>query len=67
MFSSPMTTFVLIACAVVAIILAFGIGRIGLGGVEGAKKSNRLMWYRIIAQAVAVVLILIAIAVRRQG
>lgn len=67
MFSNPLATVAIVACLVVALILALGIGRFGRGGVEGAKRSNRMMWYRIIAQAVAIVLILIMIYVRRRS
>jgi hypothetical protein len=64
MFSDPLVLLAVGACAVVALILAFGIGRFGTGGVEGAKRSNRLMQYRIIAQGVAVALILLVVWVR---
>jgi hypothetical protein len=66
MLSDPLMILAIVACLVVAGILAFGISRFGLGGVEGAKRSNRLMWYRIIAQGVAVVVILAVIWLRRR-
>jgi hypothetical protein len=52
------------ACLVTLGVLAFGVGGFGSkkrDGIEGARFSNRLMRYRIIAQAVAVVLILLTV------
>ena len=49
------------ACVVTLVVLAVGIGGFGSkhrSGVAGARFSNRLMRYRIIAQFVAVVLIM---------
>ena len=51
---SPFLILILLGCAVVAVILAMGVGQMGRGGEEGAKKSNSLMKMRIIAQAVVV-------------
>jgi hypothetical protein len=52
------------ACLVTLGVLAFGVGGFGSkkrDGIEGARFSNRLMRYRIIAQAVAVILILLTV------
>ncbi len=65
MWKDPLFLLVAFAMLVVVVILARGIGSIGKGGITGAKKSNRLMQYRIGAQALAVVLILILIYLRR--
>lgn len=59
-----------IACIVTLAVLAVGI--IGFGsksreGVEGARFSNRLMRYRIIAQFVAVVLIMLTVLAVGKG
>ncbi len=67
MLSDPLVLLALGACVVVGVILAVGISRFGTGGVEGAKRSNRWMQYRIAAQAVAVVLILFVIWIRGRG
>ena len=48
------------ACLLVAGILAFGIGGFGSGKMT-PKKQNKIMQYRIMAQAVAVVLILLTV------
>lgn len=65
MWKDPMFVLVAVAMLVVVAILARGIGSIGKGGVTGAQKSNKLMQYRIGAQALAVVLILLLIYIRR--
>lgn len=45
----------------VVIVLARGIGSFGKGGAEGARKSNRMMWWRIGLQALAVALVFILV------
>jgi len=66
MLKDPLFILVAIAMLVVVVILARGIGGIGKGGEAGAKKQNKLMQYRILAQGVAVVLILLFIYLRRK-
>jgi hypothetical protein len=48
----------------VVVILAIGISYFGKGDVESAKKSNKMMQWRIGAQFVAVLLILLFLWVR---
>ena len=53
-----------LACLVTLAVLAVGIGGFGSKhreGVEGARFSNKLMRYRIVAQFVAVILILLTV------
>jgi hypothetical protein len=57
----------IVAMAIVAIILGFGFYALNRGGEFGAKWSNRLMRYRIMAQAVAVILLLLIAVVARGG
>jgi hypothetical protein len=57
----------MIACFVVLIILMIGIGGFAKGGEFNRKHSNRLMRYRIIAQAGAVVIILLIAYWRSRG
>lgn len=64
MLKDPLFILVAIACLVVVGILALGIGAFAKGGEFNRKHSNRLMRYRIVAQGVAVALILLFIAVR---
>ena len=56
--SSILFIITIITCLVVLIILMFGIGSFAKGGNFGKKYSNKLMRWRIIAQAVAVLLII---------
>ena len=57
--SSIFLILVIVTCLVVLIILMFGIGSFAKGGNFGRKYSNKLMRWRIIAQAVAVLLIIV--------
>ena len=56
-----------IACFVTVIILAVGIGGFVKGGEFNRKHSNRMMRWRIIAQATAVILIVAFSYVRSLG
>jgi hypothetical protein len=67
MLSDPFFLLVAAACVVTALILIRGISTFGKEGVENAKRANKYMWWRIIAQFVAVLLILLFVYVRRQG
>ena len=57
----------IIACLVVLIILMFGIGSFAKGGNFGKKYSNKLMRWRIIAQALAVLLIIVFVYFEKRG
>ena len=57
MTSDPIFLIGVLACFVVLIILMIGIGSFAKGGEFNRKHSNRLMRYRIIAQAGAVIII----------
>ena len=59
MFNDPLAIIAVLLCFVVLIILTIGIGGFAKGGEFNRKHSNRLMRMRIIAQAVAVVFIVI--------
>lgn len=66
-----MNKILLIAIAIamigVVIALARGIGSFGRGGPEAARKSNRMMWWRIGLQAVAVALIFLLVTLAGKG
>ncbi len=61
--------FLLTAAAVFAVLIILMIGVVGfaLGGEFNRKHANRLMRLRVIAQAVAVVLIVTFVVVRQGG
>ena len=64
MFQDPLFILVVISVMAVLIILLLGIGTFGAGGELARKHSNRMMRYRIIAQAVAIAAILLFIYMR---
>ena len=57
MGNDPIFILAVLACLVVLIILVIGIGSFAKGGEFHRKNSNRLMRYRIAAQAFAVIVI----------
>ena len=57
MIHDPLFLLAAVACLVVGVILMLGIGSFAKGGEFHRKNSNRLMRYRLAAQAVAVLLI----------
>ncbi len=61
--------FWLMAVAVLAVlgILMLGIGSFGKGGEYNRKNANKIMRWRIGAQAVAVALILLFVYLRGEG
>ena len=56
---SALYFLILFVLAAVVAVLALGIGNFGKGGINSAKRSNKLMQYRILFQAIAVILILL--------
>lgn len=67
MTDDPLFLAVAGACLLVLVILVIGIGSFGKGGDFNRKHANRLMRYRIAAQAVAVALILLFVTLRGMG
>lgn len=67
MANDPLFIIAAIAALAVLVILMIGIGGFARGGEFNRKHANRIMRYRIIAQAVAVILILVFVALRRSG
>ena len=53
----PLFALIVIAVLVVLVVLLLGLGNFARGGKDSGARSNKLMQYRIIAQAVAVGLI----------
>ncbi len=67
MWRDPLFIVVAVAVLSVLVILMVGIGGFARGGDFNRKHANRIMRYRIIAQAIAVVIILGFVAIRRMG
>ncbi len=67
LLKDPLFIVVAIACLVVLGILLTGIGGFAKGGDFNRKHANRIMRYRIYAQAVAIALILFYIWMRSKG
>ncbi|QFT57798.1 hypothetical protein FIU94_03085 [Sulfitobacter sp. THAF37] len=58
MFEDPLFIVVLLAVLAVAVILLIGLGGFAGGGEFNKRNANKLMRWRIIAQFIAVLLIL---------
>ena len=67
MLHDPLFIVVAIACLTVAAILIAGISTFRKEGLENAKRANKFMRWRIIAQFIAVVLIVLFVYIRSQG
>lgn len=67
MLNDPLFILVALASFIVLAILVVGIGGFAKGGEFNRKHANRLMRYRIYAQGVAVVLILIFLYFRQSA
>jgi len=57
----------IVACLAFIGVLALGLGGFAGGGAFNKKNSNKLMRYRIAAQFVAVIFIVIFVYFRNQG
>lgn len=67
MFNDPLLVVIAVVVGIVAIILLTGIGGFAKGGDFNRKHANRLMRWRIYAQAVAIALILLFVWLRGNG
>lgn len=65
MLDDPLFIVAAIAVLGVLVILMIGIGGFARGGDFNRKHANRIMRYRIYAQAAAIALILLYVALRR--
>ncbi|MTH76717.1 twin transmembrane helix small protein [Paracoccus aestuariivivens] len=59
MHDKPLLILLAICCLAVVAILATGIGGFARGGEFNRKHGNRLMRWRLIAQAIAIAVFLI--------
>lgn len=67
MLNDPLFLVAAAACLLVLVILMIGVGGFAKGGDFNRKHANRIMRYRIYAQAGAVALILIYVAFHKLG
>lgn len=67
MISDPLFIVIAVAMLGVVVVLLFGIGSFAKGGTFNRKYANKAMRWRIIAQFVAVCLILLFVFFRRGG
>lgn len=67
MRDDPLFYLVAGACVVVLLILLTGIGGFAKGGEFNKKHANRLMRWRVIAQFVAVILLVGFVWLRTSG
>ena len=67
MLQDPLFIVVAIAVLIVLAVLLTGIGGFAKGGDFNKKHANRIMRYRIYAQFIAIVLIMIFVLLRRSG
>ena len=55
------------ACLIVLAILLFGVGSFARGGEFNKKYANKIMRLRILAQFIAVILVLLTVWAARSG
>ncbi|OUS22992.1 twin transmembrane helix small protein [Litorivita pollutaquae] len=67
MKDDPLFILVAVACLTVVGILMVGIGGFAKGGEFNRKHANKVMRLRIVAQFIAIILILIFVYFRRTG
>ncbi len=67
MMNDPLFIIAMLACVAVLVILLMGINSFRRGGEYARQNSNRFMRWRLIAQFVAVLLILVFVYARGQA
>ena len=67
MANQPLFILILLAMAAVVIVLAIGMGGFAKGGKFNLKYGNKMMRLRLLAQFIAVLLIVALIYLTRQG
>ena len=63
MRNDPLFIIIVLLCLLVVVVLARGLGHFAKGDADSGVKANKMMQLRIVAQAAAVLLIVIAIAI----
>ncbi|WP_374427106.1 twin transmembrane helix small protein [Paracoccus sp. (in: a-proteobacteria)] len=59
MHDKPLLILLAVCCLAVVVILAIGIGGFARGGEFNRKHGNRMMRWRLIAQAIAIAVFLL--------
>lgn len=67
MARDPLFIVAAIACLAVVVVLLVGVGSFGRGGEFNRKYSNKLMRLRILAQFIAVILIVLFVWLSGRG
>jgi uncharacterized membrane protein affecting hemolysin expression len=67
MLSDPLLIIALLACLAVLVILLMGVNSFRRGGEYARQNSNKFMRWRLIAQFIAILLVLAFVYVRRQN
>ena len=65
MTQDPLLILVVLACLAVVVVLMLGMGGFAKGSGWAQKNSNKLMRYRLVAQFVAVLLIVLYVYLRQ--
>ena len=64
MHDKPLLILLAVCCLAVVVILAVGIGGFARGGEFNRKHGNRMMRWRLIAQAIAIAIFVLYLWVR---
>lgn len=67
MTDDPLFWFMALSVAAVLVILMMGIGTFGKGGEFNRKHANKIMRWRIGAQLLAVIMIVVFVFLRGEG
>ena len=65
--SDPFLVLIVLACLAVVVVLMLGLGGFAKGSGWAQRNSNKLMQYRIAAQFIAVLLIVVCVYFRKSG
>ena len=67
MARDPLFIVTAIACLLVVVVLLVGVGGFARGGAFNARNANKIMRLRLLAQFIAVVLIVVFVFFSRRG
>ena len=67
MARDPLFIIVAIACLAVVVVLLVGVGTFARGGEFNRKYANKIMQFRLLAQFIAVVLIVLFVWLSGRG